>query len=374
MLNNMTKSIENLCGEIPDWLAPLSDIEPCGPNLEYDPEYMLLLAKIAPKGDAQYGDFVDTPEGPHWADIERDCHRLLLRTRDITLLTLLLRCRTRSAQATGLQEGLTMLVGFLEQYPDDVHPQLLIDGELDPTIRANALAALVDPDGLLSDIRDITLSKNSATRLQVRDVERAHTSPGATDTLSIEMVQHQLADLRHVRDATLVGLTQAYALVDRLSTWCHRNLPDHAPDLRPLIRLLALFASKPTQLIAESAESASPTLEDMANKLAYPTVHEACAEEKEELAFSQSRAGKNTDAINRQPNMPMNQADRSIHTIDGRQAALQAIRGAREWFEVAEPSSPVAILLRQAEKLVGRRFSEVAQCIPMDLLVQWEQD
>jgi type VI secretion system protein ImpA len=57
-----------------------------------------------------------------------------------------------------------------------------------------------------------------------------------------------------------------------------------------------------------------------------------------------------------------------------RENALHAIRGVREWFEQYEPSSPVPVLLRQAERMIGRKFSEVAQEIPFDLLERWSNN
>jgi len=50
------------------------------------------------------------------------------------------------------------------------------------------------------------------------------------------------------------------------------------------------------------------------------------------------------------------------------------IRVAKEWLEQHEPSSPVAILLKQAERLVGKRFAEVAQAIPLELLAKWDAE
>jgi len=364
MLNKLTQTIQNLIGAAPEWLAPISDNEPCGPNLEYDPEYMLLLAKAEPKRGVQYGEFIDTPDGPNWADIERDCQRLLLRSRDITLLVLLLRCRTRAAQAAGLHEGLGMLQGSLEQYPAQIHPQLLIDGEPDPAMRANALAVLADPEGLLSDIREITLSRSSATRLQVRDVERAFASPRPADALSVEVVQRQLADLRQAKDPALKHLADASAWLERLQNWCRDNLAENAPDLRPLTRLLGLFNPKSNVAAMQSTKSSKP--DDKVSRITSDTLA------VDNRQASSSRGG--VRLVNAQRNASMNQELNALHQIDGRQAALQAIRDAREWFELAEPSSPVAVLLRQAEKMVGKRFAEVAQSIPPDLLERWEQD
>ncbi|MEX8993147.1 cytoplasmic protein, partial [Salmonella enterica] len=38
----------------------------------------------------------------------------------------------------------------------------------------------------------------------------------------------------------------------------------------------------------------------------------------------------------------------------------------------SEPSSPTIPLLRQAERLVGKRFSEVINEIPVELLEKWD--
>ncbi len=54
-----------------------------------------------------------------------------------------------------------------------------------------------------------------------------------------------------------------------------------------------------------------------------------------------------------------------------RNTALAYIRTARIWFEAHEPSSPVALLLKQAERLTGKRFDEVFQAIPAELVERW---
>ncbi|ENT9928810.1 ImpA family type VI secretion system protein, partial [Escherichia coli] len=81
---------------------PISAECPCGPDLEYDPEYLLLFTRAAPREEAQYGDFVSTPETINWAELERDARRLLMRSKDIRILVVLLRCRIQQAGAQGL--------------------------------------------------------------------------------------------------------------------------------------------------------------------------------------------------------------------------------------------------------------------------------
>lgn len=85
------------------------------------------------------------------------------------------RSRTRLAGGDGIADGMSLLANWLSMYPDTIHPQLEVDTDPDAAlaIRANAIQALTDSDGLLSDLREIPLAKSTATRLQMRDVERA---------------------------------------------------------------------------------------------------------------------------------------------------------------------------------------------------------
>jgi len=311
-------------------LQPLNARDPCGPSLEYDAEYAVLLSRMSPRGDAQYGQFVGTPEAPNWAEIERDCRRLLLRTRDINLFVWLCRARTRVAQAAGLAQSLVVLSEVLERWPDAVHPQLVVEGERDPAVRANALAALADPDGLLGDVREIVVAANAARHLTVREIERAWSVPRLADAPSPESVAQQLAQLRLAAngdaDAPVNLLSQALRAIRQIADWAARQLGGDAPSLQALIDLLKPFDEidviRRTEPVSSREGTAHPSLSGLAS----------------------------------------------------RDEVLRAIRIAREWFENHEPSSPAAVLLKQAERMVGQRFALVANAIPLDLLQKWDSE
>jgi type VI secretion system protein ImpA len=326
-----------------DYLAPLSEAEPCGPNLEYDPEYVALQTRMIPKGDAQYGDFVKATETPNWREIERECQRMLLRSRDITMLLLLLRCRIHLAQTQGLREILEILLGWFERFPEHVYPQILIDGEKDQTMRANALLALTDREGILGDLREVTLAKSSAMHLQIRDVERAFATPRLSDALAPDSVHHQLNDLFYAGDANVVALVESARLARRLREWLLAHMGEDAPDLAVFFQLLDLFyreGSEPFEAPVDSPQEAT---------------EESAAPPPQILTPSPATI------------LPF------VSPEQARASALQSIRSVREWFEQYEPSSPVPVLLRQAERMIGRKFSEVAQEIPFDLLSRWSE-
>ena len=328
----------------PEWLQPLTAQLPCGPSLEYDPDYAMLVSRLKPRGEAQYGNFVDSSGPPEWPEIERQCRELMNRTRDINLLVWLCRARVRTAAAAGLAQGLGMLADVLERWPHDVHPHLAFDDELDPAVRANAIAALCDPEGLLGDVRDLAVSSN-AMRLLVRDVERAFTVVRGGETPQAAAVRQQLDALRlraqNDSDAPIGYLEHAAHSVRRIRQWCTEQLKDDGPDLQSLLRVLQPFEPNPASNESD-ASSAQNLAAPSSGQL--PDEHRAQTESQ------------------------------SLDPAQARGQALRNIRAARRWFEMNEPSSPVAVLLKQAERMVGQRFALVADAIPLDLLRKWDAE
>lgn len=333
-----------------DLLNPVSDTRPCGEDLEYDPAFVLLQTKVVPRASVQYGDFVATPDPLNWAEVERDCRGLLLRTRDIRLLILLIRCRCRTAQVQGLRDGLSMLQVLLAQHPDDIHPQLVIDGDRDPAMRANALAALADRSGLLSDIRELQIG-NKALRLQLRDVERALALPPPEGAIAPDIVHQHLDALRAQADGPLSMIDEARAHVETILKWCEDNLPGHVPDLDPLVRLLALTSTPPQSGREPAFQSDFSEASDAPSDI-------------NDIEAPIPDIAPNT------PGAPGALGDKPRN----RDTVQQQIRAARQWFEQNEPSSPVTLLLRQTERLIGKPFAAVFQSIPADLVEQWSRE
>lgn len=335
-----------------DCLRALEADLPCGPSLEYDNEFAVLQSRLRPRGDVQFGEFVHTHTGPDWGLIERDAWALLCRSRDLQVLVWYTRARCVSAGAAGLLEGLNWMLALLEKWPEDVHPQLTIDGDRDVAVRANAVAALADPEGLLAEVRLIQVSGGSGTRLTVRDVERAFAKVKSQEALNPEAVKLQLSDLHARGSDSLQQLLICARIVDQLQRVCVAQMGTDAPQLGPLINALASLAPTAT----EAAGAAAP----VASKKKPPTPSEV-----RELAPILPAEG-----------LPTMLPDRLLSPTlsEERARVLAAIRHARRWVEENEPSSPVAVLLKQAERLWGKRFSEVANTIPADLLARWDED
>lgn len=330
-----------------EWLDPISEAEPCGPSLDYDTEFSVLQTRLAPKADIKYGNFETAAPAIDWTEVERDSRRLLLRSKDISVFVWFTRARCQRAGAVGLLEGLIALQQVLSKFEQHVHPQLHIEGMHDPAVRANAIEALCDPDGLIGDIRDVVISSSTSLRLTVRDVERAFALPTPAYALDPEMVLRQIEDLYQRKHRTLLTLIGCLKSIEKINAWAQHNLEEDAPSLESVLKLLRVLLPQSDRL--NQAESASSPVYLMPQK-------------------------NHLDTVLVVESTSVNHALPALSSVDQREQIRCSLVQVREWIERNEPSSPVAVLLKQAERMWGKRFSEVAHIIPAELLQIWDRD
>jgi len=331
----------------PDWLTPIEPDRPCGPDLEYDRAFVLLRDQAMTKADVQYGDFVEDSPPVNWSAIERDCRQLMARTRDMRVALLFVRCRVRQAGAAGLAEGLGLLAAWLKTFPQTLHPceEDSGDGDAILDIRRNVLQELTDPNGLLADVRDIMLVRSTAMPLQVRDVEQGGSVADATVR---EQVRRQLADLKSAQPDVVSAVAQAAAHVSAIETWVTVHLGANAPDLSSL-RILLRQVLEP---IVPDARDVPDEVDELLDGFGGMMLDDGVRSPGEEPLGSVH-----------EPRAPM---DRPM---------VRAMLGQiRAWFELNEPSSPIAVLLWRAEQCVGMRYVELTQALPPDLVAHWESE
>jgi len=355
-------------------LRPIEAFPPCGSDLEYDPLFMELFNKLIPKekkivdrDSGGMGRLESEAEPVRWLEVERDCLTLLERTRDVRLLIVLMRCRVQLDHGYGLLWGMRLLADTLDLWPEAVHPALNQEGEYDPLPRAAALSALKDQEGLLADIRRIPLSPMQGQRLNVRDVERALALPRPEDAAIAEQIRRHLDLLREQGDANLTALTEALDLIRKLDANLTSQLEGADFSLAALSALLSCLvpmteARKPAALGSDDAVGAGQGEETGTGS----ATARRSAERSEAAGLS-----KRKKSVPSEPSSVLMPVPAS--SIPSRHFARDQIREVRLWFEKHEPSSPISLLLAQAESLVGRRFSELVSFLPREILEQWER-
>ena len=153
------------------WLNEISPDAPCGPDLEYDQEFLALDRAAQGKPEQQYGDKVFPAEEPVWANVAELATALMDRTHDIRVVQYLARALTHTQGLSGTVEAMQVTHALLERFWDRCIPASSSTTKSIPMLRMNALAAMTDRQKLLRDIRSADFLRTPAIAFTVRDVE-----------------------------------------------------------------------------------------------------------------------------------------------------------------------------------------------------------
>jgi type VI secretion system protein ImpA len=312
-------------------LQPLPDEDaPCGPDLEYDNDFLALNQAVAGKPETQFGP----AEPPDWRAARDLSASLLDRSRDLRIAIVWLRAGLHTSGFAFLPVGLSLLVGFIESMWDHVHPMPDAD-DGDPYPRVNALAVLCEPESVIADLRGVhVVSHRSIGELAVRDIEvalglmppRGDAGEAGRDQVMLMMdaAISESPELRVVADAAADRLAALTALLnDKLGQ-------DTAPDLTPLSKVVGAVKT----VIPASDGGEEGTAE---------------AEAEAGLAPAADRRGLSG-------------------AVTSREEAIRAIDLVCEYLERTEPTNPAPLFLRRARHLIGQNFLQLMKELAPDAL------
>lgn len=326
----MTHSID-----LTSLLAEREEAPPCGPNLEYSPEYIEVMRLAQGTPEVEYGSHRREASEPDWKAVKLAALPLLERTCDLQLAVLLTRALSALNGFAGLRDGLALIEGFLAGYWAHLHPRLEADDDDDPTERISVLAALNERQGLLRVLCDAPLIDSPVRRIALRDVlvaEGEWPAPaegGALETHEID------------------SAANAAAYEDLAAT---AALLDEAAD-----RLSAIAST----LNEQTAYAASGTLDALqgAVKRAGEAVHLRLGQHpgapRAQAAVAQGEAA--VDAAE----TPQGAVPGGLGCIATRDDVLRALERIRDYYDANEPASPVPLLLERAQRMVDMRFLDI---------------
>ena len=320
-------------------LAPLDLDSPCGPNLEYDADFLLLSEYASGKSEQQYGDTLIAAQPPDWIRVEQCATSLLGRTKDLRIVVQLTRAWMQARGIAGLARGVGLAASLLDSYWDAVHPQVSIEHESDPLPRINALRELAGAQGCPQAARDCPLLDGMSARAVAGLLARERTDGTDADP---------------GRD-TVVG---------RLHAAHERGEPSLASALAALNALRAMRETVQTRLGPEWAFDTSAFERDLSiiaeclNENSGPPVALAGDAEWPTTSDPQSR--------------PAPAAPSPLLAIGTRADVERCLDALCEYFERHEPSHPAPLLLRRVRRLMTLDFYEIMRDIAPDGLRQVE--
>jgi type VI secretion system protein ImpA len=226
--------------DIEQWLSEIASEPPCGPDLEYDSEFLSFDQLARGKPEQQYGDTLIAAEEPDWRAVDRAATSLFQRSKDFRVACVVARAWTRMHGMTGFANGLALNLGLLERYWDSVHPRLDIDGEYDPVPRSNALNILGNADGLMRDFRAAALLQGVGAPILVRDAEAILASGADSAVMSRSQLTAMLVNAHTAGSPELQALLRAQQSLGTIRQICLDKLgPESSPDLADLSALLS---------------------------------------------------------------------------------------------------------------------------------------
>ncbi|MCX7514351.1 type VI secretion system protein TssA [Frateuria sp. STR12] len=314
------------------FLEPLDGDSPTGSDLEYDPDFLALERAAAPRAERAMGDSVKAAEEPDWDEVHSLATGLLERSRDLRVATHLATAWMRSGGMSGWAAGLALVRGLLENHWDTVHPQLDAEDDDDPTARVNAVAAIANPLGLLGYFRHTPFVHSPRVgRFSLRDLRIANgtlkietddeTPPGMTEieACCLDCPEEQLAE-------TLEAVSRILDEAKAIDQIFNDRIGTAGPDLKPLLS----DSYELKKFVESRAALRNPALAD----------------------------GGDAEADGAEPGAPGVRA-----SVPGRietpQDVMRRIDEICEYYARSEPSSPVPLLLRRAQRLVGKNFLDL---------------
>lgn len=133
---------------IEELLAPVSEENPAGIDVEYDPDFLKLEAMLPDSTETM----LETTEvaSTDWSGIRRAAEGILKRSKHLPTAVYLTVSLVEYRGLLGLRDGICIVGGLLEQYWDTFWPRI-DEEDSDPTERMNILATLSPPLGAYGD-------------------------------------------------------------------------------------------------------------------------------------------------------------------------------------------------------------------------------
>ena len=342
-------------------LTEVSAEAPCGENLEYDAEYLELMRISQGVPERQVGDSILAAEEPNWRDVRKQSVALFGRTKDLLVALRLCEAMLRLEGLPGFHGGLGTIRQLMERYWEQLHPQLDPSDDNDPTLRLNILIGLTDPDLFLSKLRAVPLTNSvTAGRYSLREIAWATgraAPPEGVEPPKADVVEAAFKDtppdeLRASVQAVDGSIEEVRAIDALLSD---RVGGGSGVDFEPLIRVLTEIGTELRRRLPNGAPQTSAG----GNGSAAPGGAQASRLSGLAETDTAGHAGGNGHPA----------APGEIRSPDDVVAAIERIC---DYYARLEPSSPVPLLLRRAQRLVGKGFLDIVRDLSPDVVKQIE--
>ena len=339
--------------DIESLLSEVSVEAPCGEDLSYDNSFIALENMLRPKtGGGVVAGVEEAAEEPNWREVRETSSELLQRSKDLRIAMYLIISLLKLEGVHGLRDGLSLLRQLLERFWDNLYPKLDPDDDNDPLERINILQSLSpvsvsaqDPMKFKRRLAEVPLCHSvQMGSFGLRDIQIAKGEITVSDNERAKASDMSVIDAAFQDTSTdeLLATSQAVQesiehIAGIMSVFSERAAQGQTPDVSGFRAVLANIQKNMQAYLAKRGHGGA--VEEGA-------VAPGGKEEKGAISLSGE--------------------------IRSAQEALLAIDKVCQYFDRHEPSSPVPLLLRRAQRLVSKSFLEVVKDFCPDGMSQVE--
>lgn len=314
----------------------------CGTNEEYSPLFMELENLATGVQPSQMGDSIIEGRDPDWKKLQANCLELWKNTRDLRVAVYLSLAGFALRGLQGFHDGLELIRYLVRDLWDEFYPQLDPDDDNDPTERLNILSILSPPPGTFNDpimfinhFRSQRLTDSN--RYTLRDLMVVNGDLDAVDGRKIDSAlfhaemravpSEQMQNRKEQADAVYAALQDIVQEVDSHAGEGSLNFAALFADLKILRNFYSSCCLTENAAPQEAADTETGTAE--------------------------------TSVTRPQTSMPSAAVNISQFVPSSRAEALLLLQKAAEYFQQAEPTSPVPFLVRRAMRMADMNFLDL---------------
>jgi type VI secretion system protein ImpA len=308
---------------------PISEEAPSGDNLEYDPQFLEMQTLFWPKSESMVEGDDDADNEPDWKGVVKNATALLENTRDIRVLVHSCIASIHTSGLPEFRDHLILLKTYLDEFWDSVHPQLDPEDDNDPTERLSALQMLDEHSLIGMGLERVKLVElKGMGQYSARDVEVAQ-GKEAPDK------EGEVPDINAIRQAFLM------------------SEPEHLESLRSAAdESIALLKDMCEVWSEKTGGQWEPVNFDNAQK-ALKHLGAIIDEYSPTAADDEDGEGEGAGGEGGAP--------AASGAVRNRADVVRVLDRICEYYSVNEPSSPIPLLLRRAQRLVEKSFMEILE-------------
>ena len=319
-------------------LAPVSEAQPCGPDLSYDPKFDELETILKGKPEVEIGSVQKPAEPPEWGRLREASARFLTESKHLRVGIMLGCSLLKTEGISGFRDGLELTKAWLEQYWSTVYPLLDAEDNNDPTQRLNTLGVLTAPRGSVTGWLTIL------DYLYAAEACRPKGSPAIRFEDLIEASAKPESDSQRSSLNAVIRKLDAGDIPSQIQV-----LEESLALVKSIDQILGAALGSGGSINFEALEKTLGEMISVLRPYLQGSSAQAAAVSGVE-AVSAHHSGGNESSV-----APISGAVRT------REDVVRALDKICDYYQLVEPGSPIPYLLRRAQKLAKMDFVQVVQ-------------